>query len=58
MTMVADTHIHIYPCYALPVALDRLAANLDRLAGAEAGAAGDTLHVACLAERDYDRTRG
>jgi hypothetical protein len=41
--VVADTHVHIYPCYDLPVALRSLAANLGRT---PAGA-----HAAFLAER-------
>jgi len=34
--MVADTHVHIYPCYDFPAALASLVANLARLAAGEA----------------------
>jgi len=37
-TVVADTHVHLYPCYDLALALASLAANLGRTpAGARAG---------------------
>jgi hypothetical protein len=41
--VVADTHVHLYPCYDLEVALQSLARNLARTA---AGA-----HAAFFAER-------
>lgn len=44
MTIIADTHVHLYPCYDLPAALRNLNGNLRKIGG-------DSVRTAFLAER-------
>jgi hypothetical protein len=44
MRLIADTHVHIYPCYNIQRALDSLRANLSRLDG-------QAVYLAFMAER-------
>jgi hypothetical protein len=44
MSILVDTHIHLYPCYSLPQALTSCITNLHALAP-------DAVAVACLTER-------
>ena len=46
MGIIVDTHVHIYPCYDVPIALANLFDNLSRIGGSADKAV-------CLAER-YD----
>ena len=48
MSLIADTHVHLYPCYDLDHAFRRLSSNLSRLA---AGYNTESSLVAVLTER-------
>jgi hypothetical protein len=50
MRILADTHVHLYPCYDLALALRRLQENLVRLADSVTPRGGAVL-AACLSER-------